>query len=298
MKSDSRLILGTAQLGLSYGVGNKTGQPNKGLALKIVQKAWQCGIREFDTGQAYGISEDILGKAFKDLAISQSAKTISKPHPDLDHLNADTMLQALEETLTKLGQETLYCYMLHRQELLDSWNQGLGDSLNQFLSKGLIKTIGVSVYSPDKALQALETKEVMVIQLPTNILDRRFERAGVFDLAERLGKTVHIRSAYLQGLILMDPNTLPDELQFASTVLDELAHFATVAQISKKELALGYLKATQPQAKIVVGAELPHQILENCAIWQKDLSAAIYRQVKRRFSSVDEKILTPNLWKI
>jgi aryl-alcohol dehydrogenase-like predicted oxidoreductase len=290
--------LGTVQLGLPYGVGNKTGQPDKRLAQNIVQTAWECGIREFDTGQAYGASEEILGKAFKSLGITQSAKTISKPHPDLDHLDPDTMLQALEETLTRLGQETLYCYMLHREALLDAWDHGLEDSLEKFLSKNLIKTIGVSVYSPDKALQALKTKGITVIQLPTNILDRRFERAGVFDLAERLGKVVHIRSAYLQGLILMDPNKLPEELKFASTVLYDLEHFASDARIPKKELAIGYLKATKPHAKIVIGAELPHQILENCKIWEKDVSADLCRQVESCFSSVNEKILTPNLWKL
>ena len=298
MKNDSPLILGTAQLGLPYGIGNKTGQPNKRLARNIIQTAWECGIREFDTGQAYGTSEEVLGEAFKNLSISQSVKAISKPHPDLDHLNPAKMLQALEGTLTKLGQETLYCYMLHREEFLDAWERGLGDLLKKFLSKNLIKTIGVSVYSPDKALQALKTKDITVIQLPTNILDRRFERAGVFDLAERLGKTVHIRSAYLQGLILMDPNKLPEKLKFASAVLCDLEHFASDAQISKKELAIGYLKATKPHAKIVIGAELPHQILENCTIWEKDFSADFCRQVKSHFSSVNEKILTPNLWNL
>jgi aryl-alcohol dehydrogenase-like predicted oxidoreductase len=298
VKNDSRLILGTVQLGLPYGIGNKTGQPDEKLAQNIVQIAWECGIREFDTGQAYGVSEEILGKAFKNLGISQSAKIISKPHPDLDHISPDTMLHALEETLTKLGQESLNCYMLHREALLDAWDHGLGDSLKKFLSKNLIHSIGISVYSPDRALQALKTKEITVIQLPTNILDRRFERAGVFGLAERLGKTVQIRSAYLQGLILMDPNKLPEGLKFASTVLCDLEHFASEAQISKKELAIGYLKASQPQAKVVIGAELPQQILENCAIWEKDVSADICRQVKSRFSSVNEKILTPSLWKL
>ena len=79
-----RLVLGTAQLGLSYGIANKTGRPDQGVATAIVHEAWKNGIREFDTAQVYGDSEVVLGRALAELGISCEAKIITKIAPNLD----------------------------------------------------------------------------------------------------------------------------------------------------------------------------------------------------------------------
>jgi aryl-alcohol dehydrogenase-like predicted oxidoreductase len=295
---NSRLVLGTAQLSMPYGIRNVSVKPDGKVARRIVQAAWDSGINEFDTGQAYGNSEEILGLVFKRLGISKIAKVISKPHPQLDHLNPGVMLQALEETLARLGQDNLFCYMLHREDFLDLWEYGLGEIFEDFISKALVETIGISVYSPARALQALRSPSITFIQLPTNILDRRFEQAGVFNLAEALGKTIYIRSIFLKGLILMDSQKLPKKLEFASAVLNDLNLFSKDCHISKKALALGYLKATKPHARIIFGAKTPQQVLENCAVWGQTVRTDTFQDLKRIFSSVDKKILSPNSWEL
>jgi len=55
----SHLVLGTAQLGLPYGIANQTGQPDQVVATAIIREAWNQGIREFDTAQGYGDSEQV-----------------------------------------------------------------------------------------------------------------------------------------------------------------------------------------------------------------------------------------------
>ena len=66
MKSNqpNRLVLGTAQLGMDYCIANTTGQPVYDTAKTIVQEAWESGICEFDTAQAYGQSEQVLEQVF------------------------------------------------------------------------------------------------------------------------------------------------------------------------------------------------------------------------------------------
>ena len=46
----SRLVLGTAQLGMDYGIANANGRPVYNTARSIVQEAWESGICEFHTG--------------------------------------------------------------------------------------------------------------------------------------------------------------------------------------------------------------------------------------------------------
>jgi aryl-alcohol dehydrogenase-like predicted oxidoreductase len=57
----SKLCLGTAQLGLDYGVNNLTGKPRFEESRAIIQTALESGITAFDTAPAYGDSEEILG---------------------------------------------------------------------------------------------------------------------------------------------------------------------------------------------------------------------------------------------
>ena len=200
---ETRLVLGTVQLGLDYGIANENGKPTQDQATAIIHEAWKNGIREFDTAQGYGKSESVLGKALSELGLSQEARVITKIDPSPDHCDAVAMSVALEKSLEKLKMEKLFGLMLHREETLSIWERGLGDILHDFVSSGRVERIGISAYSPARAIQALSIEGIDMVQLPTNILDRRFEKAGIFKLAEKRKKKIYIRSAFLQGLLLM-----------------------------------------------------------------------------------------------
>ena len=59
----SRLMLGTVQFGMPYGVANRMGQPDYGDVLAMVAAAIEGGVNCFDTAAAYGSSEEVLGRA-------------------------------------------------------------------------------------------------------------------------------------------------------------------------------------------------------------------------------------------
>jgi len=293
----SRLVLGTAQLGMDYGIANTSGQPIYHTARSIVQEAWESGINEFDTAHAYGQSERILGRVFKDLGIADEARVITKFAPDIDHSDRASLNSALETSLNNLGIESLYGLMLHREEYLELWEKGLGDTLKGFIAKGLTEHIGVSVYSPDKAVLALETAGINIVQLPSNIFDRRFEKAGVFELAEKLQKDIYVRSVYLQGLLFLKPNELPNHMCFAEPVLKNLEAFLKENGYTYNSLALSYVKQAYPKAKILIGAETPEQVEENIRVWGAAQSRDVVDRVRLAFPSVDERILNPSFWK-
>ena len=293
----SRLVLGTAQLGMNYGIANQTGKPDVGQATEIVEKAWKYGIREYDTAQGYGESESVLGNALRSLGLSSEVRVLTKLDPNLDHLDKAALEKAVRESLTNLDVPVLYGLMLHRDEHLELWERGLGDTLRGFISKGLTEHIGVSAYSHDKALLALETAGIDMVQLPSNIFDRRFERAGVFELAEKLQKDIYVRSVYLQGLLFLKPNELPNHMYFAEPVLKNLETFLKENGYTYNSLALSYVKQAYPKAKILIGAETPEQVEENIKVWGATQSGDVVDRVKLAFPSVDEKILNPSFWK-
>lgn len=292
----SRLILGTAQLGMPYGVANRIGQPDVLAAESIVATAWQGGIREFDTAQAYGESERVLGSALNSLGIAADAKVISKLHPEIDHRDSGSLQLALEESLTRLGIPKLFGMMLHSEDLLDLWDKGLGEVLQKFVDKGLVEQIGVSVYSPQKAVRALKIDGIAMVQIPGNLLDRRFEKKGVFQEAGRYGKQIYLRSVFLQGLLLMNVGDLPNSLRFAIPVLENLADFSRRTSLTLKQLALGFVRTAYPTQKVIFGCETAQQVKENLELWAEELPAQLIASVQREFHNIPVGILNPSLW--
>ena len=297
MKQDiSRLVLGTAQLGMEYGIANVNVYPAYQAAMSIVEEAWEQRLREFDTAQAYGESEKVLGRIIKDLRIADEVKVITKIAPYTDHLNRIALNKAIEISMENLGVEILYGVLLHQENMLDLWEKGLGKYLNGLIGTGRVKHIGVSTYSPEKAIRALHTEGISIIQIPTNVIDRRFEKAGVFDLAVDLGKTIYIRSIFLQGLLLMSPESLPKKMQFTAPVLKRYALLAQDVGINFMELCIGYVKHAFPHSKIIFGAETKAQVRENLECWTVTWSNELTQRIQREFDDVDETILSPSLW--
>ncbi|MFB3883668.1 MAG: aldo/keto reductase [Thermodesulfobacteriota bacterium] len=290
------LVLGTAQLGLPYGIANKTGLPDQTTATAIVREAWENGICEFDTGQAYGDSEGVLGKALSKLGIIGEVRIISKFDPDLNHLDPVSMSGALDQSLKKLGVPYLFGILLHREEMLSLLDKGLAEILHKLLLSGRVQYIGASVYSPDKAVEALKTEGIDIVQIPTNILDRRFEKAGVFELADQKKKQLYIRSIFLQGLLLMDPEEISTEMIFTRPILEKVRSISRNLGMTRQQMALCYIKGRNPKAKIVFGADCPSQVKENCISWNKNLPESFISLVNDIFAQVDEQVLNPALW--
>ena len=290
------LVLGTAQLGMPYGIANINGQPDSSLAKTILKTAWENHIRVYDTAQGYGESEKSLGNAIKSLGLSSEVKIVTKLNPSLNHLDKTALEQAVKGSLTRLDVPILYGLMLHREEFLELWECGLGDTLRGFVSKGLTKHIGVSVYSPDKALLALNMDGISIVQLPSNIFDRRFEHAGVFEYAKKKRKQIYVRSVFIQGLALMSVEELPKHMQFAAPVLKMLDELCSDSGITRQGLALGYAKYAYPNSKILFGVETPDQLEENIVYWNENLPVAVIDHVKEVFNNVEERILNPALW--
>jgi len=293
----SRLIvLGTAQLGLDYGVANRTGKPNLKAARDIVRTAWEGGIRYFDTAQAYGESERVLGNVLSDLGIGNQSRIITKLSPTIDHANRKSLEDALSRSLDNLKCNKIYGLMLHREDFLDLFEAGLAEILEAFVNQGLVEKIGVSFYTPIKAQKAFDLAIINILQVPANMCDRRFHEAGIFNMAEENESDIFIRSVFLQGLLLMDKSTIPQEMCFASPIIDKVEQLCLEFNMTRQELALNYVRQKYPQAFVVIGAETQRQVKANLAAWNLLKEESITERIDETFKNVDERIINPTLW--
>ena len=198
----SRICLGTAQLGMDYGINNLTGKPSLEESRSIVRKAIERGITAFDTAPAYGDSEQVLGRCLgewpgeyvvvsKVSAINWQSGAATAPQE---------VRKGIQSTLLNLGAPRLGICLFHRFE--DMYMQGRAglNALSSVKEEGLVEKIGCSVYTPDEAESCLRLPACEVIQVPFNLADKRLLEIGFFRKAKASGKLVFVRSVYLQGL--------------------------------------------------------------------------------------------------
>jgi aryl-alcohol dehydrogenase-like predicted oxidoreductase len=291
-----RLILGTVQLGLPYGIANKLGQPDQENAERIIACAWDAGISQFDTAQGYGNAEEVLGKAFRKLGISNDVAVINKFAHKTDLVDEALMTAELESSLLRLGVPRLASMMLHSESQLSAWNEGAGDIFQRFVESGKIGSAGISIYSPEIALTALSQVGIDFIQIPGNVLDKRFERLSVFSAAESRQKQVYIRSVFLQGLLLMRTEEVPEKMRYVIPVVEAFTALYRELGLNAEELAIAYIKLAFPQCKVLLGVESVHQLENNLAAWQRDYPDDLVPRVNEVFSDVSENVTNWNFW--
>jgi len=291
------LVLGTAQLGLNYGIANKEGKPSQERAKDIVAEAWEQGIRFFDTAQAYGESESVLGECLVGLGNGTSGNepaVISKLHPEIGPSDEQSVLRAVGESLERLRIKMLWGLLLHRESWLEGATEPLERVADRLKREGKIKFFGISVYSPEMAAKALNAAGIDLVQVPFNVVDQRALRQGIFESAKKNNKRIFVRSVYLQGLLLLDPNDLPFNMLFSRSALSLFHEAARRANLSPKLLALSYVVQNAGGSLIVIGAEEPSQVKDNVDLLKKAQQVAL--PDLKFLGQEDPKLINPAAW--
>lgn len=294
------LCLGTVQFGMDYGIKGQK-QPSVKQAVAMLDYATQNGINTIDTANAYGTAEDVVGTFLNEKTIARDKLfIISKFSPNLlDDLNPDEYYKAmrdnLENTLSKLHTDYLDSYLLHSARYV--FDDEIIETLNRMKQDGLVKRVGVSVYEPEEAKKCIQRPNVEFMQLPYSIFDQRMEKAGVFEAANNDNIQIHSRSAFIQGLILMDEDEVPTFLAKAKPIVRKIDILCQRHGISRISLAMNYVKQQSRISHLVFGVDNIEQLKENIHIYQEDISKDIIYDIAKEFRDIEADIVMPSLWK-
>jgi aryl-alcohol dehydrogenase-like predicted oxidoreductase len=261
----SELGLGTVQLGLPYGVSNRGGQPSEDEAVAILAGALNSGIRTIDTAPAYGESEQLLGRL---LPAGAAVRIVTKTPPlqggEVSEGDCDAVRRSAERSLERLRREHLDALLVHHgSDLALPGGERLAGTLAELRDSGLARRLGASVYDRAELDGARERLPLDLVQLPLNAFDQRFLRDGTLEELRREGIEVHVRSAFLQGLLLMDPGQLPAHLAAAEEPLRRYHEERLRAGIGPLEAALGFVDGAPGVDVILVGTNSVAE-LEQC----------------------------------
>ena len=294
-----KLCLGTVQFGMNYGVqGN--GQPHREKVFDMILYAISHGISMFDTASAYGVAEEVLGEYIRGYPeTSQNMRLVSKLKPDAFQGQPVGSWPGIVEnnaieSLNKLGINRLEAYLFHNAAYI--FNPEAVESMSVILEKGLADKIGVSIYTTDEAMKALEYSQIGAIQIPYNVFDRRLDRCGFFKKALAQGVTVYARSSLLQGLLMMDPENLPIRVSFAKKYLTEYLSICQQFEISPLNAAIGYVTSKKGIDFVVFGVDNIQQLSEYIEIEKLKIPQKLIEAFDLAFGDVEEKLVNPALW--
>ena len=243
-----RLALGTVQFGLDYGISNHAGEVQDDELVAILSLARKLGMDTLDTAQAYGKAEERLGHHH-----SADFQLIDKLAPGIQA--ADVAI-SVEGSLQRLARARLDGLLLHRSQ---DASPALFEQLAKLQHQGKVGKVGVSVYAPEELAQWLDQGYPLeLVQLPANLLDQRFLRSGWLDRLQAAGCEIHVRSLFLQGLLLMQPDLRPAYFEAFREPLARLDGWRP--HLSSLYKALSLIPALPQVSRFVVGVCHAHEL--------------------------------------
>ena len=291
-KKLSAMSLGTVQLGLNYGIANKGGQPPEEMAFDMLNTALDSGITSLDTAMAYGTSEAVLGRFFKQY--KGDIPFITTKIIGIEGLPANEIEQKVfaltEKSLQTLGLSKVNCIMLHRGSNLFENCDAVAKAMGNLIKKGYTDSVGVSVYGKEEIDQMLTYDVYTATQIPMSIFDQRLIASGTVEKLRQNNITTFVRSVFLQGLFFLDPETITDTIlvEHAVPKIKLLRQCAEKEAMSIPQLAIAFMRDIPGVTSLVLGADTPEQVKTNVDCFNvKPLSEETVNTIKTAFKDVD-----------
>jgi aryl-alcohol dehydrogenase-like predicted oxidoreductase len=275
-----KLVLGTAQFGMDYGVTNNSGMCSSGEIEKILDFAFSKGITELDTAISYGKSEENLG------VIGVKRFNVSSKIPYLVDYRQGDINQYVSASLKRLGISSLDILYLHDNRNLQ--NLDILADLRALKAAGKICKIGISIYAsdaPDTTIQ--KVNEFDVVQCQGNAFDVKY--------LAHLNKSfsVYLRSVFLQGLLLADLDSLPFFLRQEKKLFLAWDKYCKSHGRSKLEMSL-YNVTNNGLDGYVVGASSLQEFEQ--IILARDLVCLMRDVPLFKYDYVNEYVIDPRRW--
>ena len=285
----NRIVLGGAQLGLPYGILNGGETLSREAVARILDTAVSHGIDSIDTAIAYGQSETVIGETAQN-----RFKIISKLPPipsDIANVSQWVRTQ-IDASLSRLNCSSLEALLLHHpQDLIGPHGSELYAAINSLLSEKIIERFGVSIYAPNELDGIIGKFNIDVVQAPLNVFDRRI--IGVTDQLSALNIEVHVRSVFLQGVLIANPKDRPQRFQPWSEHFARFDEWVHSTGMSAMACCLGFALQQPGVTKLVIGTTSKESLAEIMTSIPN-----IHLEVPADLQSSSEQLIDPRVWSV
>jgi aryl-alcohol dehydrogenase-like predicted oxidoreductase len=178
-------------------------------SIRVIHKALDAGINVIDTSDAYGDSEEVVGRALKgrrDCVVL--ATKVSRPmgdDPNQQGASRRWIMTAVESSLRRLQTDHIDLYQIHRPDPDTDIEETLS-VLTDLVRSGKVRAIGTSnmpasdIVEAQWAAERLGLQRFRTEQPPYSLLNRGIERE-VLPAAQRHGMGTLVWGPLGQGLL-------------------------------------------------------------------------------------------------
>lgn len=202
----SKLVIGTAQWGLDYGITNFQGKLSDQVILELVQRLTEINVLDLDTAASYGNAEE---------RIAQLVPATFRVQSKVSGEHAHDLESRIQESLAHLNRSSMQSVLIHDWFSLSQADRAEASrALIAAQEHGIVNEIGISAYSLDDVNIATQfLPDTITVQIPINPLDQRF--INISELFPQM--KFQARSIFLQGLLIESVGRFhnhPDLLRF------------------------------------------------------------------------------------
>ena len=285
---NSKIVLGTVQLGLNYGISNTAGITTSEEAVKIFSVAKENNINFIDTAINYGDSENIIGttSGFNIITkIPMIPKKINENEIEI-WINNE-----ISQSLKRLKTNKLYGVLLHfPEQLFDRNGRKIFEVLIKLKKNNQSEKIGISAYSTKVVKAIVNRYEIDIVQLPFNIINQELLRSSVLSTIKNRNIELHVRSIFLQGLLLISKENFPQKFSKWSYIFDNWYKWLIDEKISALNACLSFVDSFNDINKVIIGINNSKQLVQ---ILKSDTKKNL------KFPKIhcsDKKLINPSFW--
>ena len=288
----SKIALGTAQFGLPYGISNTHGQVDRTEMDKIWQVARGANITLLDTAIAYGNSEENIGATE---SVGFDIITKLPPLSGAETSVTQWVQHQIENSLAKLKRNSVYGFLLHNPaDLLADNGDELLAALVNLKRDGLIKKFGVSIYAPtelDSLYSQIPNFVPDIVQTPLNVMDQSIASSGWLTRLSEMNVEVHIRSVFLQGLLLQHPHERSVGFSKWSSAFTQFDSWSNAQQMSPLAACIGHVLSYPEVSRVIIGVTSANELSQIIAA-----SSGDHVRAPQSLQVTDVDLIQPMNW--
>jgi len=283
--------MGTAQLVGDYGITNYRGFSEKKESLSLLDHAFSKGINIIDTASQYYDTYKIIEdcKSLTPPNISIVDKVSSSVVNDYASSKEFIHWPWLNQFIIEGGN---VCLMLHdAREYLDAV---VRKNLQNSRDNGMVSKIGISVYEMECLEDCLDMGGFDVLQIPLSLVDRRFVNNKIKKKLNNI--SIHVRSVFLQGLLLSLPKKLPSAFEAYKLCYNK---YILLAPQLENRLSIAMASAYMDMdCSLVLGIETKGQLDKIYAAYKSidTISYSLIKDARDIWGNLDKEITDPRLW--
>ena len=285
---NSKIVLGTVQLGLNYGISNTTGITTGDEAGKIFKIAKKNDINLLDTAINYGNSENVIGTTC-------GFNIITKIPMVPKNLSLNEMEfwinEQIDNSLDRLKIDKLYAALLHfPEQLFDTNGRDIFKALSKLKKNKKTNKIGITAYSAKVVEDIINSYEIDLVQIPFNLINQELLRSNILSNLKKRNIELHVRSIFLQGLLLIGKKDLPQKFSKWSNIFDNWYEWLIDENISPLDACLSFVNSFNEINKVIIGINNSQQL-------EQILRSTTKKNLKfPDMYSDDKKLINPSNW--